>query len=148
MLWFFLDPPQRHTDPAERAQTVEVTAADTDICRPKPSFESELVTVGRFSSPEEAALAGNCLEMHGVRAILAGGAGATHLQGLPLGGVLQVRKGDARKAAKLLRKAGSRKRQDVALPLNRPMRIMLTCCGLLFLIIVFVFVVSDVLGLR
>src|SRR5262249_39817191 len=109
--------------PSERIQARE---NGSDISFAESRTEDILVKVWDLNSPEEAELARVYLEARGIKAVFAGGVdGITNSLGVPLGGMLKVRKHDAKRAARLLKIAALRKKQDPALPLNRPFKLML-----------------------
>ena len=104
----------------------------------RDSTPHELATVAVYYSTEEAELARSFLAGRGIIAHVGGGVGLPHLQGVPYGGMLQVSKGDARRASRLLRKVRSRRPSDQVAPLNLPTKIV----GFLL-----VFFLLSVLGL-
>jgi len=103
-----------------------------------------LVKIGRFDSAEEAELARDYLESQGIKAVSAGGAdGLT----VPMGGMLKVRKYDAKKAARLLKIAELRKKQDPALPLTRPFKLMVIGSALFFILLLILGLLDQIFGI-
>jgi hypothetical protein len=134
--------------PSGQSEHIQAEQLISDSYIPVPGDDS-LVYVGRFHSPEEAELARVYLETQGIKAANAGGAAGVDFiyRGVPLGSMLAVRKSDAERAARLLKIAGLRKKEDDALPLNRAVSLMVSSVVFLFVLFIVVMLLTMIFGL-